>query len=498
MPTVEKTTDACDSQAQTRNLDQHLVRGLAWTGAVKWGGQLATWAATIVVARLLTPADYGLIGMANLYLGLVALISEFGIGTAIVSIDDLGETHLRQLNTVSFLVGLIGVLASAAAALPLARFFHTPKLSLVLIVMSSAFLISSLQTVANAALQRQLRFKLLAGLEGSKALVTSGASIALAYFGAGYWTLVFGGILGTLVATVLTFYARPVSFSIPKLSDIKHALKFSNDILITRFSWYTFDNADFLIAGRVLGQAALGTYTLAWSVAGLPVEKIASLFGRVSPAFFSAVQKDNAALRRYLLGLTEPLATAAFPVSIGIAVIASDLIALAFGPKWSGAVWPLRLLMIAMTFRGLALLMPFVLNVKEQTRFMMWSTVACAVILPAGFYFGSFWGISGIAAMWTILYPILRVPMFQRTFKVIDLQVKDYLRTIWPALSSSILMGAAVWGTSVLVKDAQSIVLRLTVQVSVGVMSYLLCMFGLHRAATVRMMGVIRNFRNRG
>ena len=107
-----------DGGSAHRSLDRSLLHGLAWTGGVKWGCQLVNWAATLIVARMLSPSDYGLVGMASMYLGLVTLLTEFGIGATIVSLGGLDREHVKQLNSVAVLFGLAGFLTSCAAAIP--------------------------------------------------------------------------------------------------------------------------------------------------------------------------------------------------------------------------------------------------------------------------------------------------------------------------------------------------------------------------------------------
>ena len=160
LPLIQEAT------ADLRNLDHVLVRGVAWTAAVKWLTQVVTWGMTVVVARLLAPSDYGLVGMATIYITLFTLFSEFGIGTAVVTLQDLTEDQVSQLNTLSLFLGLLGFIISAAAAIPLGRFFRAPNLPLVVIVLSCGFIVSGIRTVPYSLLQKELRFKLLAVIEG--------------------------------------------------------------------------------------------------------------------------------------------------------------------------------------------------------------------------------------------------------------------------------------------------------------------------------------------
>ena len=142
---------------------------------------------TVVVARLLAPSDYGLVGMAGIFVNLFTLFSEFGIGTAVVTMQDLTEHQASQLNTLSLFLGLVGFVFSAAMAIPLGKFFHAPSLPLVVIVLSGGFIVSGVRTVPYSLLQKELRFRLLAVIEGIQGLVSGighpGARLS------GFWLL---------------------------------------------------------------------------------------------------------------------------------------------------------------------------------------------------------------------------------------------------------------------------------------------------------------------
>src|SRR5258707_11699983 len=142
-------------QASAGSLDRSLAHAVAWNAAARWGSQIVSWAATIIVARLLTPYDYGLLGMAALYLNLAMLISQVGIGDAVIALRDLTSRQIAELNTLSLLLGVVLTGLSCALALPLARFFSTPPLSGVIVVASVMYLIAAFQVVPKALLQKE-------------------------------------------------------------------------------------------------------------------------------------------------------------------------------------------------------------------------------------------------------------------------------------------------------------------------------------------------------
>ncbi|MFN2399283.1 MAG: lipopolysaccharide biosynthesis protein, partial [Gemmatimonadaceae bacterium] len=419
---------------------------MAWTGGVKWVGQLLSWGSTIVVARILTPEDYGLVGLATLYMALVTMLSEFGIGTTVVTLRDLTREQISQINALAIAFGLSGFLLSCVMAVPLARFFASPELALVVIAMSLTFVITSFRTVPQALLQRDLRFKRLALLDGMQTMLLAVSMVAFALLGLRYWTLVLGALLSAAISTAFIVASRPHSFARPRSATLGHAITFSRQIIFSRLSWYVYSNADFFVAGKVLGKAALGAYTFAWTVAGAPAEKVTGMVIRVTPSIFAAVQSDLAALRRYFLKLTEGLALLTFPAAFGLALVADKLVLLALGEKWSAMIIPLQLLAFYTSVRSVSPLLHQILAVTGGNRFAMWSNIAAAVVLPPAFYVGSRWGTPGIAATWLVAHPLVLLPVYRRVFSRIELAPGAYLRALWPAVSASALMAAAVIG----------------------------------------------------
>src|SRR6266704_2890623 len=397
-----------------RELDRSLLHGIAWTGGAKWAGQLLTWASALIVARLLTPDDYGLVGMASIYLGLITLVSEFGLGSAVIALRDLSEEQVAQLNGLAVLVGVVSCAVSCAAAIPLGGFFHAPQLPAVVLTMSTAFLITAFKTVPSSLLQRDMRFRALAVVETGRAVLLAVSMVAFALLGLRYWTLVICGLVTSAV----------------------------------------------------------------------------------SPAVFSAVQTDHAALRRYLLRITEGRALITFPASLGLALVAPDFVLIALGDKWQGAIAPLQLLALSTGFRAVTPLLPHVLNVVGESRLSMRYGVLCAVVLPAGFYvLGNRWGTVGIALVWVLVFPILVIPAYRRVLEAIDLSSREYVAALWPAASASLLMGAAVLAVKLTAGEHVSRALSFSAQVGAGGIVYTLTCLALHRERLASFSRMLRAMR---
>jgi PST family polysaccharide transporter len=480
------------SHAKARALDRSLLRGVAWTAAAKWASQGLAWVSWLIVARLLTPEDYGLVGMAAIYLGLITLVSEFGLGTAVLAVRELSGAQIGQLNGLAVLLGLAGLLASCAVAIPLGRFFHAPQLPLVVMAMSATFVITSFKTVPFALLQRELRFKSLALVDLGQALVLAISMVGFAVVGFRYWTLVCGGLLGALITTGAVLRLRPVPFAWPRPKSLKPALTLSSNVLISRLCWYVSANADFLVAGRILGRAALGFYNVGWTLASVSPDKVTALIGQVAPAFFTAVQKHPPAIRRYLLRITEAIALITFPVSLGLALVARDFVMAVLGPKWEGTVAPLQVLAAYAAFRSITPLLAQVLHSIRDTKFAMWTMVAAAVVMPTSFYFsGQRWGTVGLAMAWVLVDPLFAFALYWRTFSKIELTPRAYLGALWPALSGSALMAAAVLAVGVFGDSEWTPGLRLATQIGVGVLTYGLACVILHRERFEAFRGLV-------
>jgi len=475
-------------------LDRSMVRAVAWNAVAKWITQILSWAATIVVARLLTPKDYGLVGMAGVYLTLVGLISQTGIAEAVLTLRDLTRRQIAELNTISLLVGVVLVGFSFGVAGPLATFFSAPPLRLIVIVACFNCVFNSMQVVPTAMLRKELRFRLLSIFETIRTLIQVLVTIGLAYWGFTYWSLVYGVVAASFVTMVLALFARPYPFAWPHFRALGRELRFSAHVMSSGVGWNLYFTADFLVAGRVLGEAALGDYTMAWTISSAPIEKIGNLITNVTPAFFAAVQHDLTELRRYVLRLTEVLSYVTVPASIGLALLADLIVPVVLGPKWMGVIGPLRLLGIFVAFRSLNTILPKVLTAIGDTSFVMWTTLAATIIMPISFFVGSRWGTNGIAAAWVVMYPVITIPVYWRMFRRIGMTAGEYVSSVLPSLNASLLMAAVVmfarWGTPTL-----SLPLRLALLIALGAIGYGAALLVFYRQRVTRLLQAVRELR---
>jgi len=418
--------------------------------------------------------------MATVYLGLITIFSEFGFGSALITLRNLSNDDVPRINTLSVISGISGFIVSCAVAKPLGWFFRAPELPAVVVVMSAAFLVAGFKTVPFSLLQKELRFKLLSMIETAAALTQSSTVLLLAWRGYGYWALIVGSIAGVIVSTGLNVASCPNGFARPRLQSIRHAFNFSWQVLVARLSWSFYSDADFLVAGRVLGAAALGNYTFAWNLATLPIAKITTLVGQVTPAFFSANQSDRVGLRRYLRSLTEGLSLITFPASIALGLTAPELVTLALGKSWLGVIAPLEVLAFYSSIRSISALLGPLLTALRETRFLMWNNLAAVIVMPTAFYIGSRWGPSGIAWGWVFGYPVVALPLYYHALRKIDMTARMYVGAIRPALNCSLAMIATIICAKWAIPANWPLSLRLSLELAAGCGVYLSVLRILH------------------
>lgn len=459
------------------------MHGVAWTGAVKWGTQVVSWSATLVIARILTPADYGLLTMATIYLGFIQLVNEFGLGPAIIKQRDLAEEQISALGGVSVGMGLIWWIVSIPVGFAIAAFYEEPVVHWIIACLGVTFVSTGLKVIPRALLTRELRFKRVAAIDAVEALTGTAVTLTMALLGYRYWSLVWGGIVGSIASAVVALRWAPHRRHWPRdFKAIKSSLLFGWHIVVSRFAWYLYNQADFAIVGRIFDKVKLGGYGFAWTLASIPVTRISSLVSQVTPAIFSAVQHNKAELRRYVLKLTEGLALITFPISVGLALVAREFILVVLGDQWRIAILPLQLLAFYAGFRSITTLHPQILQFAGRSRDQMRYSILALVILPPMFLVGGkLLGLGGVAWAWIVGYPLVMIPPFRAVFEVTEMKLTQYLGALLPATLASAGMAAAVLGISYFLPDTISNLQKLMIKSGVGALTYSALILGFQR-----------------
>lgn len=483
--------------AASKSLDKSLVVGIAWTGGMKWATQLISWGSTIIVARLLSPSDYGVLGMASVYLGLVALINDFGLTAAILKGRHLTDEQIAQIGGFGLAIGVFFTLISFVLATPIAAFYKDPPVQEVVRLLSINFTVIAAGVLPRALLARDLRFDRLAFLDGITNVTQIAATITLALLGFRYFSLVYSSLLGSAAGVFVALLWRGHRIAWPRpFNKISESVQVGWHLVVGRVAWFIYQNADFAVVGRVLGRVVLGTYTIGWEVATVPVERISALVGQVTPSIFSSIQHDSQQFRRYYLAIVSGLAFLTFPAAVGVALTADLFVPVLLGEKWRAAIVPLRLLAAYAGIRSVDTVTPQVLIFGGHSRESMWFNIRAACFLPILFYFATRWGAAGVAGMWVVAYPAVVFPVYRLVFKILHLPVSQYFASLWPAISGTIAMAVVVLMVRSLLRTVLSPTFMLVASIVAGGAAYAGFMLVAHRSQVAAFRDLLRSVRS--
>ena len=478
-------------------LDRSFARSVAWSGAGRWLTQLISWPATIIIARMLSPEDYGLVVLVRVYTNFIAMLSEAGLGGIVTISPEMDENRAGQLHTLSMGLGLAAVAVSCAAAFPLAAIYKNPEMRLVVFALSALFIIEAAGVVPNGLLRREFRYKTLAVADWARSLTDLAVELVLASLGFGYWTLVLGYIAGSVAWQAVVQLSRRVRFRRVHLPDVRVTLRMMGDMLAQTVASFFVGNSDVMIGARLVGNAAMGAYTFGAQLASIPHAKVISLIANVTPSLFREVRSDLPLFRRYILLITLGLNVVVLPAFVGIALVADDFTSVVLGAKWAGLVVPLQFLALKTGVQALLTVLPQVLWATDNGRTVTRLGMLNVVMFPLLFFlFGREWGINGLAAAWMTGSTIAALPLARRALAVVDLPAREFARSLWPSVSGTLLMAAAVLAAQQLAGSAGwSPLARLALSVITGAATYAASIALFHRQQVQRAVAILRTLR---
>jgi O-antigen/teichoic acid export membrane protein len=428
-PTAEERKDS------SSKLDKQIKQAYFWTAVITSVKHVATFAISMILARLLSPGDYGLAGMVLAVTAIVTGLQDVGVSQAVVYFRD-SEDSLPSFATAAALVALVLTGVAMLLAEPIAYYYAEPRVAPVLRVMSFNILLLGFRAVPQGILQKHLRFREL-NLAEMLGLVIGGVlAIVMAYSGWGVWSLVANGLCSTLITVSgLMVLARPRYTLHPDWQALKKLLQWSLPLTGGQVLWRFFDNADYIVVGKVLGPVALGYYTFAFRFATLVHEKLGTVVNRVSFASLAARKDDPGGLAVHWLKITRNVGLVSFPLLAALAMMAPEVVQVLVGDRWSPAVPTLRILCVVGLMRCLLPLTLIMATATGRTDLTFTNALLYAITLPPAFYFGAtHGGIVGVGLAWVIVNPIVGGFILSRVLKQVQTSVLDYLSALVPAV----------------------------------------------------------------
>jgi O-antigen/teichoic acid export membrane protein len=457
---------------QRLSIERQAAAGLKWNTAAKTIGQAVSWVVTLLVIRLLTPQDYGLMAMSVVIISLVTGFAEFGLGGSLIQARTVSRPELARLaGALAALNVGCGVLVFAGAEL-YAGVLHEPRLTDIVRVLALQFLLNAIDAVPQAIAYREMQFKRMAGIELAVMLIGSAVTLAMAWLGAGVWALVVGTIASGALRTTLFVSLSTFVWPSIHLRGMGRHIRFGGAMTAGRMLWQFTYQADVLIAGRFLTSQAVGLYSVALHLATLPMNKAMGILNQVAFSAVARLQEDLPRVRERLLDALRLLALAAIPALWGISAVAPEFVDVALGETWNPAVFSLQAVSLVVPLRMLAAVFSTALAGIGRADLDLRNMLVSAIVLPAAYLVGVRGGVDGLAASAAIGVPIVVGLNLPRTLSALGIRLSQLWAAVRVPFAAGLVMLAFVSVLRMALLDHGELV-RLPLLIAVGAASYL-------------------------
>ncbi len=423
-------------------------QGVAWSFAREGVSELLTTPTALVMARLLTPFDFGIAALAGFFLTLATRLTNFGFNQALVRVKVLRPEHCSSVFVVNIIVGVAAYAVLVSASGLMADFFRAEELEAVIPVAALTFLISPFGTVPAALMSRNMLFRRTALTDWGGGLAEAVSAIYFAWTGHGYWSIVYARVISHITTATLKVALggwRPsLRFSFKALGEL---FSFGSGVFAKRLLDYAANNLDSLVIGRVLGVAPLGFYDKAYTTMNKVLIRTSHGGPMVSFRVFSLIYEEPDRFRRAFRKVVLASMLISSPLLLGLAAIGPELIVVMYGERWQPSVLPFQILCVAgalkvfIEYAGSAI----------QAMGRVWGQVSrqgvytgLVVVLVAGL---SPWGLSGAALGVLLATVAMTVLMAMLLLRLTAIPVSDVIEPQVPGLVAALAVAGAVVGS---------------------------------------------------
>jgi len=370
------------------SIQSRVLRGVGWSVAMQWGMRGLGLVSTLILARLLEPEDFGLVGMAMIVVGMVDAMFAFGVNTFLVQKSSLVEEDFHAAWTLRLCQGLAASLVLVVLTPFSVDYFADPGLKPVMLCLSATPILSALQNIRIVLFQKNLnmakdfQFNILSKLTAFCLTVTCAVLLR------NHWALVIGSIGGILASVVLSYVMLPC---LPRVSLVRmrEMISFSTWLWLRNIGAYFHTRVDQVFVGARLSSSGLGIYSMAVTLAELPTAVFLSPAGRALLPGFSMAHHGGGGLRKPFVKSFGLMVACMIPVNVGLAVVAEDLVLVMLGDKWKEAIAPLQIMAFVsclMSLRYTASIMLTALGRVRFVAFSAWTQVILFVALCITFF----------------------------------------------------------------------------------------------------------------
>jgi PST family polysaccharide transporter len=459
--------------------------GVLWSGLLMIPNWVIAIVTTAIMARILSPSDYGLVGMVTGIMAVLTVIADSGLSWATVQHRDLSKAQMSWLFWANVVLGSLLWCLTIVADPAVAEFFRVSQLTGITRILGTTLFLGCLSAQPMALMRREMRFRELSLVDMAAAALGCMTGVMLAIRGWSYWSLVAQAVLTSLTKTVLLLTVSGFRPSVPTVT--RHSLRlmcFGGSVTSYCLCDYLGKHIDNVLVGRYFGAEQLGFYARAYFLMMLPSLFVTATLTKVLDPTLAVLRSDHARLGEAYRKTVKAIGFVGFPITLGLAVAAPEVVRLVYGPNWGPVVLLFRILSVAgacqLVYGTVGTLFA---AVGKGWDLFIWGLIAYS-ILTAAIFIGIHWGVNGVALAWTLVMPFIFVgPGLYFGHRAAKIDVSRTFAVLAPPLFASALMalGAAATG-SILVWLSKNWMWVLIGKVTSGAVVYLLlCVFLLRR-----------------
>ena len=421
---------------------------MLWSIIQVVGKQGTTFLIFAILAALLHPSDFGILGMAMAWIAFIQAFSEIGFGAALIQSQSVKSKHFSTVFFANIVIGILLTIVGILISWPSALFFKTPQLQPVVAVLSIGFIINSFSLTHVAIAQKKMRFRDLAVKDISSSLIGGGVGIILAYLKFGVWSLVAQSLTTNLIGALILWFIikwKPAArdFSIQHLKEL---WPYSSRIFAFNILKYFAQNTDKLVIGYLLGSTALGLYTFAFKIVVFPVSIFVGAIGNYLFPKYAKLQDNIKAIRDSYQFILKAINSTVLPVLILIVFISPILVPYIWGEKWQQAIPLIQILAILALSQSLISPVGQLMKSLGHPEWLFRWSVYITIIVLAFIWFGAYkYGVIG--ATWGITAAYLTgLPInFFLVQRLTRLTLRNVLSTIYPSTFSGMIAMLPLW-----------------------------------------------------
>lgn len=456
------------------NIGRIAAKGSVWATASNLIGRLIAFVTTMVMARLLSPADFGVVAIGLFCIGLLDSLRNFGVGEALIYRQRDGDTDSNTAFWIAIAVGVFLTLTAWTLSPLAAGFFDNDDATGVIAALSVIFVIESLMIIHATRAQRDFQFARRAVADITKTVFKAVISISLALTGFGLWSLVIGQISGAIAGAICYWIVVPWR---PKLefnySAARGLMSYGQVLICLGAVAYAINRADQFSIGRHLDAEWLGYYAVAFSMVDLLVANPARTIGQASFSAFSKLAGNRQKLKQNYLDTVLFVSLLCVALGAGIFATAPSMVEVFLTSKWSPSVPVIQVLAFFAMAHAIAYSAGDVLKAVGKAKFLVWTSVVWLLVSVSALWLIAPHGIVPVACAVFVFQFIASIVVTAFCMKLLELSVSELLNNIKPAVTAGLTMIVVLEMLLPLITASVPPILRLCAEIGVGAVTYI-------------------------